>query len=179
MVFPRITLALLLGVVISTPLVLQIFRPEIDHQVAVIQSQRSDAYFGQLASDPLSKEINQDRVRVSSLELASNSAARGATTASVAAARLMLPSAEQTLLQDEREQRDLTAEFIKSNENSGGLLLRLQALNEITLGDSTLNAARWLLVLFIALVECMPVLIRILMLLGPESLYEKMAALKN
>ncbi len=176
---PRIALALLLGLIISTPMVLQVFRQEIDHQLAVIQTQRSDAYFAQLASDPLSKRINQDRVRVSSLELASSPAARGATTSSVTAARFMLHSAEQTLLQDESQQRHLTAEFIKSNENSGGLLLRLQALNEISQGDSTLNAARWLLILFVTLVECMPVLIRILMLLGPESLYEKMAASKS
>src|SRR3954453_11454322 len=41
---PRVGLALILGVVISTPLTLQIFHKEIDSQVVALQAEASDAY---------------------------------------------------------------------------------------------------------------------------------------
>src|SRR4051812_16140195 len=48
---PRVGLALVLGVVISTPLTLQIFHKEIDSQVVSLQAEASDAYQKSLATD--------------------------------------------------------------------------------------------------------------------------------
>ncbi|WP_448627660.1 DUF4407 domain-containing protein [Geodermatophilus sp. URMC 64] len=48
---PRVGLALVLGVVISTPLTLQIFHKEIDTQVVALQAEASDAYNESLDSD--------------------------------------------------------------------------------------------------------------------------------
>src|SRR5215218_9482766 len=44
MAVPRVGLALVLGVVISTPLVLQIFHKEIDTEVVALQAEQSDEY---------------------------------------------------------------------------------------------------------------------------------------
>src|SRR4051795_2869189 len=41
---PRLGLALVLGVVIATPLTLQVFHQEIDSQVVALQAEGSDAY---------------------------------------------------------------------------------------------------------------------------------------
>jgi hypothetical protein len=48
---PRVGLALVLGVVIATPLTLQIFHREIDTQVVALQAEKSDAYQRALDSD--------------------------------------------------------------------------------------------------------------------------------
>ena len=49
---PRLLLALLLGVVISTPFVLQIFRPEIEHEITQLQDETTAAYYRSLPGQP-------------------------------------------------------------------------------------------------------------------------------
>src|ERR671927_1593858 len=51
MAVPRVGLALVLGVVISTPLTLQVFHKEIDTEVVALQAEASDAYKKSLDSD--------------------------------------------------------------------------------------------------------------------------------
>src|SRR4051794_1227473 len=51
MAVPRIGLALVLGIVISTPLTLQIFHKEIDSEIVALQAEASDAYQQSLTSD--------------------------------------------------------------------------------------------------------------------------------
>ncbi len=41
---PRVGLGVLFGLIISTPVTLQIFQPEINQEIALIQGRRSDAY---------------------------------------------------------------------------------------------------------------------------------------
>src|SRR3954447_3169982 len=48
---PRVGLALILGVVISTPLTLQIFHREIDTEIVALQAEASDAYKNSLDAD--------------------------------------------------------------------------------------------------------------------------------
>src|SRR3954447_11577300 len=51
MAVPRVGLALVLGIVISTPLTLQIFHKEIDTEIVALQADQSDAYKKSLDSD--------------------------------------------------------------------------------------------------------------------------------
>jgi Domain of unknown function (DUF4407) len=60
-VTPRLLLALIFGLVISTPLILQIFRPELEQKIAIIQ--QAD-YFQQ--ANQLTKRIEADQAIVSS-----------------------------------------------------------------------------------------------------------------
>ena len=48
---PRVGLALVLGVVIATPLTLQVFHREIDTQIVALQAEKSDAYQRSLDAD--------------------------------------------------------------------------------------------------------------------------------
>src|SRR5215207_3155373 len=48
---PRVALALVLGVVVATPLTLQVFHKEIDSEIVTMQSEAADAYQASLASD--------------------------------------------------------------------------------------------------------------------------------
>src|SRR5947208_11734616 len=48
---PRVALALILGIVVATPLTLQVFHKEIDAEIVQMQTERSDAYRTGLESD--------------------------------------------------------------------------------------------------------------------------------
>ena len=49
---PRVALAVLLGTVISTPLVLRIFQPEIDTELKALQNERNSKYATELEANP-------------------------------------------------------------------------------------------------------------------------------
>jgi hypothetical protein len=172
---PRLLLCLSIGIVISVPFPLRVFAPEIEKQISVIQHQRSDAFFSRLATSPISKEINQERAMVSALQRVASSTAR---VKSKQAARSIseLPAAERALHQKEFALESIKAGFIRANENDHGFSIWLQAFDEIASQNGTLGAARWLLIMLFAQVISMPVLIKALILLGPESAYDKLAA---
>jgi hypothetical protein len=257
---PRVLLAVLFGFIISTPFVLQIFRPEIEQQITQIQSHRSDAYFAHLSSDPLTRRINNEQAQVAKLQSTIEAGGAAATnpyqdptvsglvrqrsatlrqekadygqwqcqlygisqgtkckrgqgplaaaskqrylndvalvrqentqikaavqrvlaqqragdTAAVGAARTALPHARQRLNTDVHEQGTLTESFNNKNASSAGLLLRLQALSDATAHNGTLNAARWLLFALFTTIECLPILVKTLLNLGPPNAYEQM-----
>lgn len=52
-VIPRLALAAILGAVISTPVTLQIFAPEISSEILTMEAEARSAYAEQLASDPI------------------------------------------------------------------------------------------------------------------------------
>ncbi|WP_394617044.1 DUF4407 domain-containing protein [Lentzea sp. JNUCC 0626] len=54
---PRVALAILLGTVISTPLVLRIFQPEIDTELEALQNERDSRYSAELDANPRYQEI--------------------------------------------------------------------------------------------------------------------------
>ncbi len=264
LIIPRILLALLISIAISTPFILQIFRPEIDHQITLIHERNASAYFSQLSTNALAKKINHDQAAVNNLTqiistngssavnsyanpvleglvkqlnqdtsreqsafkqwqcqlygvpagsckagngpLAAasdklylnamiavkqdNSAVQslekqlqtsGAATRAmaVAQARAALPAAERTLNADLSEQNALTNSFETSNRNDVGLLSRLLALEEYSATNSTLNAARWLLFLLFFTIDILPILVKVLLNLGPENTYEKILSLEE
>lgn len=258
---PRLLLGLLFGFIISTPFVLQIFRPEIEQQITVIQNQRANVYFANLKTDPLSRKITADRATVNGLNntLATNGGAgvdpgksptvqsldhqrdRATSLAnkyfrkwkceldgippgachpgdgplakadhqsylaqkaqarkdnsqaasvrqqilrsnrigrgkSVKAATASLPAARRQLQADVSEQNNLTDAFKSKNASNAGLLLRLQALGNVTAGNTTLSIARWLLFALFTTIECLPIMVKVLLNLGPENAYEKALA---
>lgn len=260
---PRVMLGVLFGLIISTPFTLQIFQPEIAQQITKIQQQRADAYYAQLATDPLTTKIRKDQAAVSTDEaiirtnggaaenpgqdsrvttlkqqlvtaqtqaaadydqwqcqlygspghchpgngplsqashqrylsdqdqisnfrseinaqikqIAANDQAGGA--AAVANATRDLPAARAKLAADQGEQTGLTSSFNQRNAGNAGLLLRLNALDQVAAGSSTLQAARWLLFLFFTAIECLPILVKVLLNLGTENTYERALAVED
>ncbi|MGN9838740.1 DUF4407 domain-containing protein [Nonomuraea sp. H19] len=244
---PRVLLALLLGAVISTPLVLQIFKPEIDAEIVDIQQEKADAFTraqqsggtgqriadleksaaalaaviasrGESALDPaadsriqeLSKSRDRavkqrdafyqewqcqlyvgppkcakkgsgplakaaeeayksarDRVNDIDRQIEQRRASLSDTQEAGKASRLA--QAEQDLrgVQTElgkltEQQARLRAGFAAEIEGSDGLLLRLEALSRVSQDNATLTMARILLFLFILLIECLPVLVKLM-----------------
>ncbi len=257
---PRVAIALLLGFVISTPLVLQIFRSEIDAQITVIHQRETDEFIksqktgaggqdvaywraqvdkyqrviaskGDEPTDPatdqkvisLTKQRDQaqqtadrhykewqcqlyggdgctvqgDGPLAAASERAYRKAAQLVTDLNqqietrkqqltakdeqskntrLQEAQEALPKAKEQLDTALRRQNDLQAKFDQETKTSDGLLLRLQALNEITDDDTTLATTRVLLFLLFLLFECLPVVVKLMQSAGT---YEKLLDLKS
>ena len=66
-ILPRLLLGLLLSIVISTPIVLQIFRPEIDQEIGLIHQQQISAAAQGAQNDQLGQEITALKTQIKSL----------------------------------------------------------------------------------------------------------------
>jgi hypothetical protein len=268
MAAPRLALALLLGTLISTPLVLRIFESEINAQMAKMQQQSYNAflqqqqasdvakqvstYSGELkyldnviatqgaatanaASDPeltaynsqltnlntelahwtslknqyysdyicqlyggptcpkkgygpaakasqknynaasgevatLQGQINhvQAEIQQRDAQLASNSKADQQTRYQQALTQQPIVKAEyDTALQ---RQNELQASFFANNQAAHGILNRLEALSQLSSGNFTVAAARFLIFLLFLVIECLPVTVK---LMQQPGLYEE------
>ncbi|MGY1780343.1 DUF4407 domain-containing protein [Geodermatophilus sp. SYSU D01036] len=257
---PRVGLALILGVVVATPLTLQVFHKEIDAEITVMQAEAADAYRQSLESDArftgldeLQERVTQGQdvvatggqadpalaavqANVAAKQSAYDAAlatqrdlearaqceldgtcgtgdpgtgdayvqARAAADAQagvVASARAALDDAQDaasdaesrsadlaaaSLATDQAELARLTAEldrlqaaFDATNEGSGGILLRLEALDRLGDRNATLAAAKFMLSLLFMCVEILPVLMKVLLNFGPPTAYDKLAALRD
>lgn len=67
-VVPRLGLSLLFAAIISTPLILQIFEPEINREIPVIQAQAADAYYQEQTTSSLSRQIAEQQEVVNRLQ---------------------------------------------------------------------------------------------------------------
>jgi len=257
---PRIGLALVLGVVIATPLTLQVFSKEIDTEVVTMQAEAADSYRASLETDERFAGLPELRSRIDAAEASVASGGRSdagldALRDQAAAAQAELDDAEKTsrkldakaqceldgtcgtgdagtgeayvqararattqedvvasaraelddataavtaaekrsadlagsslstdraeLTRLEAEQDRLQAAFDTENEGSGGLLLRLEALDRLGDRNGTLAAAQFMLSLLFMCVEILPVLMKLLLNFGPPSAYDRLAALRD
>ncbi|MGH3242385.1 MAG: DUF4407 domain-containing protein [Spirillospora sp.] len=253
---PRFLMAILLGAVVSTPLVLQIFKAEIDAQVVEIKQRSAGAFTREQQSGPIGAQVtfwraevarhhatinsggdtpsnpaadtkikeltadrnaqqneadrhykewqcqlyggdgctkkgdgvlakaskrayDQARARVTALNAqiekrreqltANDQASRGNR---VEQARQELPKAQAQLDAAVQRSDDLQRRFDAENRAQGGLLIRLEALNEASAGDPTLSGARFLLFLVFLLIECLPVAVKLMHTAGRYEKYK-------
>src|SRR3954468_6734134 len=260
MAVPRVGLALVLGVVIATPLTLQVFAKEIDTEIVTMQAERGDAYRASLTDDARFAHLPELEQRIAASEavvasggraddglavvradvttkqavldtqlalareldakaqceldgscgtgdagrgqaylearaaadaqaavvasarselddaVAAASAAEG-RSASLAASSLETDRAELTRLTEEQDR--LQAAFDATNTGSGGLLMRLEALDRLGDRNATLAAAQFMLSLLFMCVEILPVLMKLLLNFGPPSAYDQLVALRD
>ncbi len=257
---PRVGLALVLGVVIATPLTMQVFAKEIDTEILTMQAESADAYRASLADDARFAHLPElaERIAMAEAVVASGGRAdsgldvvRGEVTAKqaaldsamdvsrtleakaqceldgscgtgdagrgqaylearaaadaqaavVASARTALEAAVASAsaaegrsaslaassLDDDRaelarlsaEQDRLQASFDATNEGSGGLLLRLEALDRLGDENTTLALAQFMLALLFMCVELLPVLMKLLLNFSPPTAYDRLAALRD
>jgi hypothetical protein len=259
---PRVVLALLLGSLISTPIVLRIFESEINNQIAIIKADRASAYLNSQEhsaviqqvnqwtqtvrnldqviasggsvqinpqSDPQWQTLNKQRAQEINLEagyykewqcqlygiyrgvkcpkgngplaqasensyntakqqisdLTTQMQARvQALQASDAhsqqvrlqQAQAQLPNAQAQLNAANTRKNVLQSTFDSTNESTNGLLIRLQALDQLSGNNPTLNTARLLLFLLFLVIECLPVSVKLLQQPGNYEKILKIAA---
>jgi hypothetical protein len=253
-IVPRVLLAILLGVIISTPIVLRIFQPEIDRQIVVIKQQQSDQFVSLLqnsasgqqtqslrneidtlqatigadgfvptnpASDPQIVQLNNELSHEQALEqryysqwvcalyggpgcpspasgplaqaaqqsynaaktqvntLTSDIQARqqqlaandqDASTTRLHQAEAALPGIQAELNAAENNLASLEDGFAAVNDSSSGLLLRLQALSQLSGQSLPVSLARWLVFLLFVAIECLPVAVK---LVQHDDVYEE------
>ncbi len=250
---PRLLLGLLLGSIISTPIVLRIFESEINNQISIIKDQnevrfldsqqhsaiqaRINTWQGTVNnlqqvitsngarplnpnSDPIIQGLNtqlgkersiaatdykawqcqlyggcgapkgsgplalasqkrydSDEAQISQLttEIQQRQQALQASDVNSQAARLQqaksaLPNAQAQLKAAQDEENSLLGNFQSTNSATNGLLIRLQALDQLAAGDSTVQMARFLLFLLFLVIELLPVTVK---LMQPAGNYER------
>jgi hypothetical protein len=257
---PRLALAILLGSLISTPIVLRVFQSEINNQISVIKqenaanfiaSQQRSTVQQQVAkwqatvtnlnkvidsggqapinpgSDPtvqgLTKQMNAaqaqankdytewkcelygghcgapkgngplaqathrryqaDLAQVSALQTrikGRESALQANDQASqqirLQQAQQQLPEAKAQLTLAQNRETALANGFDATNESTNGLLIRLQALDQLTAKGGSLSVVRWLLFLLFLVIEVLPVMVK---LLTPPGQYEAILRTAN
>jgi hypothetical protein len=245
MAAPRLLLAILLGTLISTPLVLRIFQSEIDAQISVMKANAASQFLQSEQHNQVGAQVTYWRNYVSNLEKVIDSGGvatinpsndpevksleaqattvynqeqtyykqwqcqlyggpgcpPGAGTLYTAAhsnwenaktqlaqidsqiqqrekslsasdaasvqnrltqAQNALPGAQQQLKIAVARQNALEASFDATNENENGLLIRLQALGQLSSESFTVTAARFLLFLLFLVIECLPVTVKLM-----------------
>ena len=257
---PRLALAILLGSLISTPIVLRAFESEINNQISVIKqqnaanfiaSQQSSTVQQQVAkwqatvgnlrkviasgglapinpnSDPtvqgLTGQLNAaqaqaskdyaewkcelyggscgapkgngplaqatqrryqaDLQQVSSLqnqiknrETALQANDQNSQQRRLNQAQQQLPGAQAQLTLAQNRETALANGFDATNESTNGLLIRLQALDQLTAKGGSLAVVRWLLFLLFLVIEVLPVTVK---LLTPPGQYEEILQTAN
>jgi hypothetical protein len=243
---PRLVLAVLLGTLISTPLVLRAFQSEINTQVAVIRQQQASAFLTNQQNSAVSQQVTDWSNQVASLKhiIATGGAATinpatdptvesltrqrtaelaleqqyyqqwqcqlyggagctvkgngplahasqqsyeqavtqvGTLTTEIQQrenqlsqtnaasdhtryqqALSALPAAQAQLQTAQARLNTLRDNFEAQNDKTNGLLIRLEALNQLSGKNFTLNAARLLLFLLFLVIECLPVTVKLL-----------------
>ncbi|WP_129336358.1 DUF4407 domain-containing protein [Cellulomonas endophytica] len=255
---PRLGLAVLIGVVVSTPLTLLVFRDEIGAQLQVRQAEQLAAFEAGLADDPRFADLDADRAEARDLEAAiatgvpadavltdpevvaltgrlaaldeehrqaelavqcekEGTCGSGVPGAGIAAAdkeaRRERLAQERAALTAELEatrgrvateadaeaatavgyQRQRLAELsdeiaadtaardaaLAANgaavADDDGLLAQLGALTALERADPTLRTAHWTLFGFLTALEAMPALLKLVLLLGRPSLFERLS----
>jgi hypothetical protein len=250
---PRLLLGLLLGTIISTPMVLRIFESEINTQITIIKNQNEVNFLNSQQHSSIQARINTWQTQVTNLQavITSNGAKplnpvsdpiiQGLNTQltserSVAAtdykawqcqlyggcgapkgsgplaaasekryendeaeiatltseiqqrqqvlqasdvnsqatrlqqAKSALPNAQAQLKAAQGEEDALLGNFQSNNSATNGLLIRLQALDQLSTGDSTVQMARLLLFLLFLVIELLPVTVK---LMQPAGNYER------
>jgi len=242
---PRLVLALLLGSIISTPIVLRIFQSEINAQITIIKQDRASAFLSQQSHSQVAAQVSQWTKNVANLEQVIDS--RGSVPINPSAdpvvqsltkqrtnelalkqkyyqqwqcqlyggpgcpagngqlaqashanyeqassqvtsltdqiqrreqqlsasdtasqksrldqATSALPAAQQQLKVATARQNALQANFDAQNEVTNGLLIRLQALDQLSRNNFTVNSARFLLFLLFLVIECLPVTVKLM-----------------
>jgi uncharacterized protein DUF4407 len=260
MALPRLVLALLLGSLISTPLVLRIFQSEINTQVALIKQERASDFLNKQQGSAVHKQVESWTSQVANLEKVINS--RGAATVSSSSdpqiralttqrttelgleqkyykewqcqlyggtgctvkgngplaqashqnylqavaqvssltgqiqrrekelaqtsaasdqsryeqAVSALPTAQAQLSNARKQENLLRNTFEAKNNATNGLLIRLEALDQLSGSNVTLNGARLLLFLLFLVIECLPVTVKLLQKPGNyEKILDQMA----
>ena len=74
------------------------------------------------------------------------------------------------------DQTRLQTAFDATNEDSDGILMRLEALDRLGDRNATLAAAQLMLTLLFMSIEILPVLMKLLLNFGPPSAYDRLAA---
>jgi Domain of unknown function (DUF4407) len=157
---PRLLFTVILGVIVATPLVVRVFQPEINSQIAIMKEQRAALFVDSQHNSSIGQQVDSLTSQVRSLgqiiDLGPKNLAR------YQEAKVELPAVQQELAVAIAQSNALQSAFYAANNADNGWLLRLQALNQLAAGNSTLDTAVLLLALLFTMMESLPVSVKLL-----------------
>lgn len=98
------------------------------------------------------------------------------TASNMQAAKDELATLKPRLEKRKAEREQAQARLDSGELNSEGLLARLEALDRLTAGSANMRLANYALLSLFLLIEVLPVLVKLLSLVGKESLYDRVLA---
>jgi multidrug efflux pump subunit AcrA (membrane-fusion protein) len=107
-------------------------------------------------------QLAQIDTQIQQREAALSASGAASVQSRLTQAKNALPGAQQQLSVAVARQTALQASFDTTNENENGLLIRLQALSQLSGKSFTVTAARFLLFLLFLVIECLPVTVKLL-----------------
>lgn len=138
MAVPRFIMAAVIGIVVSTPITLRIFEPEILAQVAVNNLDQQGDIAGKVADTAASKELDKIKTQVTSLEKIKNGDVEPQETPGLRDARAALVAAQAT---KDKIQADANEVYLKRSceEKGAGQLPECQGKSSSEVG----RGPRW------------------------------------
>jgi hypothetical protein len=175
---PRLLFALLLSAIIAGPIILQIFRSEINEQVMVTNLVRSADFNRQLETSGIGAQVTKDQAQVNKLvQIASSSSKQNATAVSVA--KDELPAARQKLASDQMQEEQQNSTFNRVSDGDTGLPASIAALVSACSANAVLCISSIIIFLVFVFVSMLPLVMQIMLSFGPESAYERAASYDN
>lgn len=176
---PRLLLALMIGLIVSEPLVLRVFEQEVNRQ-ALVNNQTAMAR-NLAVVDHRYPEIRELERRLDVLrdQLAEDSAAyfKGDRTRRrlVQLDRKQVAAAEDNLFRliEQRKAAETTTRAAAARPI--GFLDRVRALNDLKRDDNAVSGLQTTVQLLIVLLLSLPIVVRLLTLLGRRSIYDRLA----
>jgi Domain of unknown function (DUF4407) len=135
-------------------------------------AQASHASYVQAANqvNAIDGQINQVQGEIQQRDSQLNSSSKASQQARYQQALTQLPIVQAEYNTALQRKNELQAGFFASNQASHGILIRLEALSQLSNGNPTVTGARLLLFLLFLVIECLPVTVK---LLQPAGLYEE------
>jgi hypothetical protein len=130
----------------------------------------------QATADEAKRTADDAKSRLDAAKSAAEARIKKSSAAAASDAKKKLGDVQRDLAVAQDNKRRAESEGQDAAENSTGLLARLEALDRITEGHATAQLAKWALTALFFLIEILPVLSKLLMMVGKQSAYDTMLA---
>ena len=202
-VLPRLAFAVLFALLFTTPLLLRIFGPEIDTQVTVMRSADANRASQAISQSFVGRQVTALEDQVAAEQSAAKASYRqwecqlygGSGCGTTLRGDGQLAQAErQQYLTATKQAASLTAQLAQARgelttlqnqeafailRSAPGVIERLDALDEVSSDSTVATTARLVLILFFVVIDCLPFIIRIQQVLGPQGTYEKILQMQE
>jgi Domain of unknown function (DUF4407) len=148
---------------------------ELDGSCGTGQRGGGEAYRGAKArADQAETALNTAKAKLDAATAAANTRISGSAASNRDAATQQLAVLAPQLEQRKQARADRQATLGTSEDRSEGLLARLEALDRLSADNATMRSANWALFLLFLLIEVLPVLVKLLAMVGRETLYDRL-----
>lgn len=130
----------------------------------------------QATADEAKRTADDAKSKLDAAKSAAEARIRKGSAAAASDAKQKLGDVQRDLAVAQDNKRRAESEGHDAAENSTGLLARLEALDRITEGHATAQLAKWSLTALFFLIEVLPVVSKLLMMMGKKTTYDTMLA---